>query len=255
MSSQRIAIVTGAASGIGRATAERFLDDHAAVALVDRSMEALSWATSESRFVSLVSDVTSPEDNAAMVKETVGKFGRLDTLFLNAGVLGSGSLDTMSLETARNIMEVDLWGVIHGARAAISALSASPCAAIVVTASISGMRADPQLWAYNTAKGGVVNFVRAAALDLAAKGIRVNCVCPGPILTGMTQFVRDENPKLYETMRSAIPLHRWGTPSEIANVVSFLASPKASFITGASVPVDGGVTASVGLTHPQGTTF
>jgi NAD(P)-dependent dehydrogenase (short-subunit alcohol dehydrogenase family) len=105
------------------------------------------------------------------------------------------------------------------------------------------------MWAYNTAKGAAVNLVRAASLDLASRGIRVNGVCPGPIRTGMTAMI-EQAPEMYEDMRRRIPLQRWGEASEVAQVIGFLASPAASFVTGALVPVDGGIRANNGQFLP-----
>jgi meso-butanediol dehydrogenase / (S,S)-butanediol dehydrogenase / diacetyl reductase len=115
---------------------------------------------------------------------------------------------------------------------------------VVVTASVSGLGGDPGLWAYNTAKGGVTNFVRAAALELGREGIRINAVCPGPTHTGMTADIRQS--PVYDELRRHIPLGRWGEPEEIAAVITFLGSPAASFVNGAMVPVDGGVFAGTG---------
>ena len=115
---------------------------------------------------------------------------------------------------------------------------------------LGAARADPALWAYNTSKGAVVNLVRAAALDLAREGIRVNGVCPGPTLTGMTAAIEAEAPDAFEMLRHHVPLQRWGEAREVAAAICFLASPDASFVTGALLPVDGGVTASTGQFTP-----
>ena len=117
---------------------------------------------------------------------------------------------------------------------------------MVATASVSGLRADPGLWAYNSAKGAVVNLVRSAAIELGHEGIRVNGVCPGPTRTGMTRQIEQDAPEVFETLRRNIPLGRWGEASEIAEVIAFLVSPAASFVNGALVPVDGGILAHTG---------
>jgi len=121
---------------------------------------------------------------------------------------------------------------------------------IVVTASTSGIGGDPNMWAYNTSKGAVINLVRAAAVDLGADAITVNAVCPGPTETAMTARI-GSLPEVYESLRRRIPLQRWGRPEEIAAAIAFLASPESSFINGAVLPVDGGVTANTGQFMPR----
>ncbi|WP_161958511.1 SDR family NAD(P)-dependent oxidoreductase [Ornithinimicrobium cavernae] len=246
----RIALVTGAGNGIGRATAERLTQDHAGVVLVDRDAEALGWATADERYVSVIGDVATEETNTAAVAAALEKFGRLDTVVLNAGVSWTGSLEDMPLEEARKIADVDLWGVVIGTRAAVPALKESPAGSIVVTGSISGTGADPAMWTYNTAKAGVHGFVRTASWDLAGHGIRVNGVAPGPIRTALTGYIETDAPEAYAALAGAIPLGRWGESEELASVIQFLASPDASFVTGVIVPVDGGIAAGTGQFHP-----
>jgi NAD(P)-dependent dehydrogenase (short-subunit alcohol dehydrogenase family) len=246
----RVAVVTGGASGIGRATAEQLLAEGASVVVGDIDEAALSWASDQPRARTLVCDVTREADNQRLVETAVAEFGGLDSAILNAGLAALGSLDTLPLEDFERAIDVNLRGVVLGLRAAIPALSASPAGSVVVTASASGIGGDPGMWAYNAAKGGAVNLTRGAAVDLGHRGIRVNCVCPGPIHTGMTSFIRDMAPAQYDEMRRRIPLQRWGEPGDVGAVICFLASPAAGFVTGAIVPVDGGVTSSTGQFLP-----
>jgi meso-butanediol dehydrogenase/(S,S)-butanediol dehydrogenase/diacetyl reductase len=246
----RVAIVTGAASGIGRATSELLAKSGASVIAQDMDAEALDWTQSTEGVLAQVGDVTSAEDNAAMVEAALENFGRLDVLVLNAGVTLPGMIDSLPVESFDHVMNVNLRGSVLGLKAALPALTESGEGAVVVTASISGLGGDPGMWAYNVAKGGVVNLVRAAAVDLGHKGIRVNGVCPGPTRTRMTAIIETAAPDAFEALRRHVPLQRWGEPAEIAEVIGFLASPAASFVTGALIPVDGGITASTGQFLP-----
>lgn len=247
---QARAIVTGAASGIGRATAEGILEAGGRVVAVDLDTEALAWTSGHEGIVPLAGDVATPEAADSMVAAAREQFGGLDVLVLNAGLPSTGAIDALPLADFERVLDVNLRGVVLGLRAALPALRESEAASVVVTASVSGLGGDPGMWAYNTAKGGVVNFVRSAAIELASQGIRVNAVCPGPIRTGMTKPITDAVPAVAEILRSHIPLQRWGEAEEVAEVIAFLASPKASFVTGAIVPVDGGIQASSGQFVP-----
>jgi NAD(P)-dependent dehydrogenase (short-subunit alcohol dehydrogenase family) len=142
--------------------------------------------------------------------------------------------------------------VVLGIRAAVPALRSAGGGSIVAVASTSGMRGDPAMWAYNASKGAVINLVRAMAVDLAHERIRVNAVCPGPTRTGMTSGLIDGAPAVGEAIVRRVPMQRWGESSELAAVIAFALSDDASFVTGAVIPVDGGVTASTGQFAPPG---
>ncbi len=246
----RVALITGAGSGIGRATAQRILAQSGCVVAVDLDAKGLAWAEGIPSARAVAGDVTQESTNAAAVA-AAEPLGGLHALVLNAGLPASGAIDSLDMAIFDRVMAVNLRAVVLGVRAALPALRKASDPAIVVTASVSGLGGDPGLWAYNAAKGGVVNFVRSAALELGREGIRVNAVCPGPIHTGMTQGIQ-QSPAVHEELRRHIPLGRWGEPEEVAAVLAFLASPLASFVNGAIVPVDGGVFASSAQFTPWG---
>ena len=251
----RVVVVTGAGSGIGRATAERVVAEGGSVVAVDLHDDALSWIATHpvgSRFASLVGDVSTEATNTAAVALALTTFGRLDASVLNAGIAMSGDLLTMPMDEVDRVLAINVKSVVLGLRAAVPAMAAG--GSFAVTASTSGLAGDPNMWPYNTSKGAVVNLVRAAALDLGPRGIRINAVCPGPTETGMTYRIKGV-PEIYEGLRRRTALQRWGRAEEIAAVLSFLVSNDASFVTGAAVPVDGGITASTGQFLPSERTY
>lgn len=239
-----VAIVTGAASGIGRATAELFAARGHRVVAVD--LREPDWCDG-SEVIALRGDMSVEDDNAAMVTVALDRFGRVDAAILNAGVAGSLGFEADgAMERFDAVSAVNLRGVALGIRHTAPAIrSTAGGGAIVATASTSGLAGDPGNWAYNATKAGVINLVRSAAIDYGSQGIRVNAVAPGPVETGMTTRLLDM-PELHEAMRRRIVLQRWGKPAELAEAFWFLASPAASFITGVTLPVDGGLSSSAG---------
>ena len=251
--SQRVAIVTGAASGIGRAVIASFVRSGGSAVAVDRDADTLRWVVDDGladRVAVVVGDVTSNETNVAAVDLALERFGRLDSAIFNAGVSMGGGLLDLPMEDFDQAMNVNVRAVALGIRSVTPAMRAASAGRIVVTASTSGIGGDPNMWAYNTTKGAVINLVRAAAIDLGPDGITVNAVCPGPTETPMTSRLQSL-PEAHEELRRTIPLQRWGQPEEIAAMIVFLASPEASFVNGAIIPVDGGITASTGQFRPR----
>ncbi|MDX3969167.1 MAG: SDR family oxidoreductase [Bradyrhizobium sp.] len=243
----KVVIVTGAASGIGEATARRFSSEGAKVVLVDREGKALEKVAGEfpsDRTLTLVADVSDSRSVDDMVASAVKRFGRLDVLVNNAGVHVAGDPAEITDEQWRKVMATDADGVFFGCRAAIPHLEKTR-GSIVNTASVSGTGGDWEMSPYNAAKGAVVNLTRALAMDLGKKGIRVNAVCPTLTRTGMTEDMMEDK-DLLAKFAERIPLGRVCEPREVAVVIAFLASEDASFMTGANVAVDGGVSASNG---------
>ncbi len=243
MSRSEVAIVTGAGSGIGRATAELFASRGYQVVVNDLSSESLHWvntAPNAKSFLALAGDVSSADHNAALVDAAVSHFGGLSVSVLNAGMVGTLPWDDDgAVEKFERIMAVNVTGVMLGIRYAAAVMKKAGSGAILATASTSGLRGDPGNYAYNASKAAVFNLVRAAAVDLGVYGIRVNGVAPGPVETGITERLKNL-PGAMDEMAKRIPLRRWGQPNELAEAFYFLASPAASFITGTTLMVDGG---------------
>ena len=270
----KAAIVTGAASGIGAATARRLAREGAAVLIADINAAGAARVADEisaagGRAVACETDVANPGAVEAMVARAVDAFGRLDVLHNNATLLEAGPIDKISVEGWNRTLAVNLTAPFLGIRAAIPIMRRQGGGAIVSTASISGLAGDYGLAAYNAAKAGVINLTRTAAIELARHRIRVNCVCPGGIATPLLGSLLGDNApvphwlhragaggdqesrrRYRERLEQAHPLGRLGTADEIAAAVCFLASDDASFITGAALVADGGLTSHTGIPAP-----
>jgi meso-butanediol dehydrogenase / (S,S)-butanediol dehydrogenase / diacetyl reductase len=251
-------LVTGGGSGIGRATAIGFAQRGGAVAVVDINGENANKVVGEitkagGRAIAVAADVTREADIDRMIAETTRAFGRLDFMHNNAFGMppaqGNSSIVARTGDVSDDMwnrtIEVGLTAVFRGMKRAIPVMRAQGGGAIVNTASISGQRADYGIVAYNAAKAGVINLTRVAAVEYARDRIRVNCVCPGAIDTPLlaAAMVAEETRMSFNRV---IPMGRLGRPEEIANVVLFLGSDLASFVTGAAFVADGGQTAKTG---------
>ncbi len=243
---QKTAIVTGAARGIGLATTRLFLRDGYRVAMIDRdSAELARAATGLARAHPVDCDVSIPDQVDAMIAETLDRFGRIDALVNNAGVADFGPLEDTGFDRWRTVMETNLDGVFLTTQAAIPALKRTR-GAIVNIASISGLRASTLRVAYGTSKAGVIQLTQQQAAELGEHGIRANCVAPGPVRTKLAMAVH--SPDIIAAYHDAIPLNRYGAEDEIAEVITFLCSDKASYVTGQTIAVDGGFEATgIGL--------
>jgi meso-butanediol dehydrogenase/(S,S)-butanediol dehydrogenase/diacetyl reductase len=251
-------LVTGGGSGIGRATAIGFAARGGAIALADINADNANRVAEEikksgGRALAIVADVTHPADIDAMISRAHREFGRLDFLHNNAfgaptaqpATQNAGRLADLDDSVWNYTIDVGLTAVWRAIKRVIPIMLKQRSGAIVNTASISGLRADYGIAAYNAAKAGVINLTRVAAVEYARDGIRCNCICPGAIHTPLLQPALDM-PGFHDRFKEVIPVGRLGRPEEMANVVLFLASDLASFVTGAAYVADGGQTAKTG---------
>jgi 3-oxoacyl-[acyl-carrier protein] reductase len=242
----KVVIVTGAASGMGRATAHLLADEGAAVGIVDRDDGGLERVREEiigagGRAQAVAADVSQGGEPARAVQEIRAALGPIDALVNNAGVALPAAIDGDNFETAwQTTLAVNLTAYTGFVRAALDDLRREAAGRIVNIASTEGLGATAYMAPYVAAKHGVIGLTRALAVELGPSGVTVNCVCPGPINTGMTAAIPDENKAIYARRRTA--LRRYGEPEEVAHVTVSLLLPAVSYTTGAVVVVDGGVT-------------
>ncbi len=254
----KVGLVTGAGSGIGRATAIGFAQRGGTIAVADINEENANKVVAEiksagGKALAIVADVTRSADIDRMIAQTTSELGRLDFLHNNAfGLPAAQASIQVAARTADvedgvwdHMIDLGLTAVFRAMKRAIPEMRAHGGGAIVNTASISGLRADYGIAAYNAAKAGVINLTRVVAIEYARHGIRANCICPGAIDTPLLAPAL-EQPGFADKFNEAIPMGRLGRPEEMANVVLFLASDLASFVTGAAFVADGGQTAKTG---------
>ena len=244
----RVAIITGGGSGIGKATAELFAKEGAKVVIGDLPASAGEQVAKSIDGMFVATDVGEAKAVEKLVRATCDKFGGLDIMFNNAGIGVVSPLLETSEELYANTLRVDLDGVYWGLKFGGQVMVQQKRGAIVNTASVAGIRGSVGLSAYNAAKHGVVGLTRNAALEFASAGVRVNCICPGIIDTPLVARAFGATEEIRETMHRFHPLGRMGKPSEIAHCVLFLASDDASFVTGHALVVDGGISAGAGST-------
>lgn len=254
--SGRVALITGAATGIGHVTAAVFAERGAKLVLSDVNVDggeatAASIRDAGGEAVFVRADVSDGSDVQAMVAKAITQFGRLDCAVNNAGIDGRMALvHEQAEEDWDRVIAVNLRGVFLCMKHEIRPMLAQHGGAIVNVASVAGLQGYAMLSAYTASKHGVVGLTKSAALEYAKQGIRINALCPGPTRTGMTGMIEDIAPAHYDLLKRQVPLQRWADPDEMASVIEFLISPAASYVNGHAMVADGGAVVGTGLLLP-----
>ena len=239
----KIAIVTGGGQGIGQAVAGKLAVEGATVVVTDLDEAAAEGtAAALAGGVAIRADVTDRQGMQAMTDRVVGQFGRIDVLVNNAGWDKASPFVESDPADWDRAIAVNLYGVLHACKAVLPVMAGQGGGAVVNLGSDAGRVGSSGEAVYSAAKGGVIAFTKSLAREMARHQVRVNCVCPGPTDTAL--FASFAGPKLREALTKAIPFRRLGQPADVANVVAFLASDEASFVTGQTVSVSGGLTMS-----------
>ena len=241
----KVALITGSGSGMGRATSYVFAEAGAKVVVSDINEKQIEEVSSESNSSSgtclkQILDVTNQENINEVIANVIEEFGQLDILINNAGISIPTTIDDENYEASWDrTFDVLLKGQVNLIRAALPFIRESDCGRIVNISSTEGLGATPRISPYTSAKHGVIGLTRSLAAELGSQGITVNCICPGPINTAMTAAIPIEDKQIYARRR--VPLKRYGEPEEVAHMTLSLCLPAASFVNGAVLPVDGGL--------------
>jgi 2-hydroxycyclohexanecarboxyl-CoA dehydrogenase len=247
----KIAIVTGAGQGIGRGIAEKLAAEGATVVVSDineatakETAASISSGAIGNGAIGIRADVTSRESVDAMVSQVHQQFGRIDVLVNNAGWDKAGPFVDSDPADWDRVIAINLYGVLHTCKAVLPIMAAQGHGSVVNLASDAGRVGSSGEAVYSAAKGGVIAFTKATAREMARHQVNANVVCPGPTDTALFAAMGGDNPKLREALTKAIPFRRLAQPADLANAVAFLASDEASYITGQTVSVSGGLTMS-----------
>ncbi|TYR32054.1 SDR family oxidoreductase [Mesorhizobium microcysteis] len=240
----KVAIITGAASGFGEGMAKRFAEEGAKIVVADLNVKGAERVAREigDAAVAVQTDVSQKSEIDEMVKTAMDAFGRIDIMVNNAGYTHrNGDLLQVSEETFDLITAVNMKAIYYATLAVVPIMEKQGGGSIITTASTAGLRPRPGLTWYNASKGWAISATKSMAVELAPKNVRVNCLCPVAGETGMlAQFMGEDTPELRAKFRASIPLGRLSTPLDIANAALWLASDEAAFITGVALEVDGG---------------